>query len=48
MTFAWGEMTLPDAPFQLLSLNIQRDKILSDPYCSSGREIRCLQMSFQC
>ncbi|WP_299463787.1 hypothetical protein [uncultured Gimesia sp.] len=47
-TLVWAEMTLPDAQFQLLSLNSQHNKVLFEPDNSSGRELRCLQMSFQC
>ena len=47
-SLACGDFPMTDTHFQLLSLNAVRDQILFDPDISSGRQIRCLQMSFQC
>lgn len=41
-------ISLHDTQFQLISLSQQYSKVLPDSDRYSGREIRCLQMSFQC
>lgn len=47
-SLVWGEPSFQDVQYQLVSLSQQYGVISIDAGRVSGREIRCLQMSFQC
>ncbi|QDU10810.1 hypothetical protein V202x_42230 [Gimesia aquarii] len=48
LSLSWGEPSFQDANFQLISLSQHSDEVPIEPGRLSGREIRCLQMTFQC
>ncbi|QDT97242.1 hypothetical protein [Gimesia aquarii] len=48
LSLLWGEPSFQDANFQLISLSQQSGEVSVEPDRLSGREIRCLQMTFQC
>lgn len=48
LNLVWSHLSIQEVQFQSASLNTQHSEALSDPDEPSGRQIRCLQMSFQC
>lgn len=48
LSLLWGEPSFQHTQYQLVSLSQQYGEVPIEPDRLSGREIRCLQMTFQC